>query len=74
MTGISEPARIRQALDTTEAAMKVALLLTAISASFYLWKHISSELGMVCLWSAVSITAMLVYRARKRKLKALDSD
>lgn len=54
--------------------MKVALLLTAISASFYLWKHISSELGMVCLWSAVSITAMLVYRARKRKLKALDSD
>lgn len=71
---MSEPANIRQALDATSAAMKVALFLAVMSAGFYLWKHSSFELGMVCLWSAVGMLAMLVYRVRKTKLKALDPD
>ena len=74
MTDMNEPAKIRQALDTTAAAMKVALFLTAMSAGLYLWKHRSFELRMVCLWLAVSILGMVVYLARKRKLKALDPD
>jgi hypothetical protein len=71
MADMSDPANIRQALDTTTAAMKVALLLIVLSAGLYLWRHSSFELGMVCLWSAIFVLAALVYRVRKRKLKTL---
>ncbi|MFZ0338788.1 MAG: hypothetical protein WAL45_12200 [Terracidiphilus sp.] len=74
MIDMSQPANVRQALDSTAAAIKVALFLTAMSGGLYIWKHSSFELGMFCLWLGVSILAMLVYRARKRKLKALDPD
>lgn len=74
MTGTSETTNIRQALDSTAAAMKVALVLTVMFAGLYLWKHTSLNLWMVCLWLAVCMLAMLVYRVRKRKLKALDPD
>jgi len=71
---MSKPANIRQALDVTAAVVKIALLLTVMWAGLYLWKHTSLHLWMLCLWSAVSIIGMLVYRMRKRKLQALDPD
>jgi uncharacterized membrane protein YozB (DUF420 family) len=74
MTDMSKPANIRQALDVTAAVVKIALLLTVMWAGLYLWKHTSLHLWMLCLWSAVSIIGMLVYRMRKRKLQALDPD
>ena len=74
MTELSEPTKIRQVLDVDWAAVKCALLLTATWAGLYLWKHTSVHLWMLCMWSAVSIVGLLVYRVRKRKLKALDPD
>jgi ABC-type bacteriocin/lantibiotic exporter with double-glycine peptidase domain len=67
MTDMSEPAKIRQALDSTAAGIKVALLLTVMSAGLYLWKHTSLQLQMLCLWLAVTILGMVVYRVRRRK-------
>ena len=74
MTDMSEPAKIRHALDATAGVMKVAILLNAMSAILYLWRRGASELVMVCMWSAIFILALIVYRVRERKLRALDPD
>jgi hypothetical protein len=71
---MSEATKIRQALDVNSAAVRIALLLTVAWAGLYLWKRTSLDLWMVCLWLAVSVVGMLVYRVRERKLKALDPD
>ncbi len=71
---MSEATKIRRALDVNAAVVKLALLFTVMWAGLYLWKHTAIHLWMLCLWLAVSILGMLVFRARKRKLKALDSD
>jgi hypothetical protein len=71
---MSEPANIRQAMDVAAATAKLALFIAVMSAGFYLWKHTRFYLGMICLWSAIGILGVLVYRVRKRKLKALDSN
>ena len=68
------PANIRQAASKRA---KLALLLavgTLMFAGLYLWKHTSFDLWMACLWMATSIFIVFVYRAHKRKLKALDSN
>jgi hypothetical protein len=54
--------------------MKVAILLNAMSAILYLWRRGASELVMVCMWSAIFILALIVYRVRERKLRVLDPD
>jgi hypothetical protein len=71
---MSEATKIRQALGVNLAAVKIMLLFAVMWTGLYLWKHTALHLSMLCLWSAVSILGMLVYRARKRKLKALDPD
>jgi dolichol kinase len=71
---MSEAAKIRQALDVSAAVVKLALLLTVMWAGLYLWQHTLIHLWILCMWLAVSIVGMLVYRVRKRKLKALDPD
>ncbi len=74
MADMSEPAKIRQVLDVNLAAVKLALLFTVMWAGLYLWKHTTLHLWMLCMWLAVSIVGLLVYRVRKRKLKVLDPD
>ncbi len=71
---MSDAAKIRQALDVNAAVVKIALLFTVMWAGLYLWKHTSLHLWMLCMWSAVGIIGVLVYRMRKRKLKTLDPD
>jgi hypothetical protein len=71
---MSEATKIRHSLDVNAAVVKFALLFTVMWAGLYLWKHTSLHLWMLCLWSAVGIVGVFVYRARKRKLKALDPD
>jgi hypothetical protein len=74
MTDMSEPAKIRQALDVNATVVRLGLMFTVMWAGLYLWKHTSLHHWMLCLWSAVSLIALLVYRVHKRKLKALDPD
>lgn len=71
---MSEAAKIRQGLDVSAATIKLAFVSAAIFAGLYLWKPTPSALEIACLWFVVSILGMLVYRARKRKLKTLDSN
>jgi ABC-type bacteriocin/lantibiotic exporter with double-glycine peptidase domain len=71
---MSEATKIRQALGVNLATVKIALVFVVMWAGLYLWKHTALHLWMLCLWSAISIVGLLVYRARKRKLQALDSD
>ena len=74
MADMSEATKIRQALGPNLAAAKIALVFVVMWAGMYLWKRTALHLSMLCLWSAVSIVSLLVYRARKRKLHALDPD
>lgn len=64
-------------IDQAAAERAIAKLLTLGILNFaglYLWKHTSFDLWMACLWVATSIFIGFVYRAHKRKLKALDSN
>lgn len=74
MTDMSEASKVRQALDMNATAVKIALLFAVMWAGLFLWKRTSLDLWMLCMWLALGIAGMLVYRARKRKLKALDPD
>ena len=74
MSDKSEATKIRHALDGNAAAVKIALLLTVMWAGLYLWQRTLIHLWILCMWVAVSVVGMVVYRVRKRKLKALDPD
>jgi hypothetical protein len=71
---MSDPAKIRQALDGSEAATKVFGFLAALYAAGYIWKRHTLELGMTITWVALCVFTILVSRARRKKLKALDPD
>ena len=71
---MSEATKIRQAMGPNLATVKIALVFVVMWAALYLWKRTALHLEMVCLWLAISIVGSLVYRARKRKLQALDPD
>jgi hypothetical protein len=70
----SDQAKISQALDGSEAATKVFGLLAVVNAAAYIWKRHGLELGMTIMWVALCVFMILVSRARRKKLKALDSD
>jgi hypothetical protein len=74
MADMSEATKIRQAMGPNLTMVKIAPVFVVMWAGFYLWKRTALHLGMLCMWSAVSIVGLLVYRARKRKLQALDPD
>ncbi len=66
MTDMSEPANIRQ-LAATRAKMALLLAVAAVVwVALYLWKHRSVDLGIACLWAAISIFNIFVYRAQKK--------
>jgi len=71
---ISDPAKISQALDGSEAATKVFGLLAVVNAGLYIWTRHAFQLGMAIVWVALCVFMILVSRARRKKLKALDSD
>jgi hypothetical protein len=71
---LSDPAKIKQALDGSEAGTKVFGLLAAVSAGAYIWTRHALQLGMAIVWVALCVFMVLVSRARRKKLKALDSD
>lgn len=71
---MSDPAKMSQALDGSEAATKLFGLLAVINAGAYLWKPHALELGMVVMWVVLCVITILVSRARRKKLKALDPD
>jgi hypothetical protein len=74
MTDMSEPVNIRQAAANRGKLTLIMGVASVATASLYPWKHNSSDLWIACLWAAVSIFNMFVYRAHKRKLRALDSN
>ena len=71
---MSDPAKIKQALDGSEAATKVFGLLAGVNAVVYIWIRHALQLGLAIMWVALCVFMILVSRARKKKLKALDSD
>jgi hypothetical protein len=73
-TNMSDPAKISQALDGSEAAAKLSGLLAVVSAVSYIWTRRALELGMTSMWVVLCVIMILVSRARRKKLKALDSD
>ena len=73
-TNMSEPARIRQALDGSEAAAKLSGLLAVICTGVYIWIPHALELGMASVWVVFCVSMILVSRARREKLKVLDPD
>ncbi len=73
-TNMSDPAKISQALDGSETAAKLSGLLAVICAVVYIWIRTALELGMATMWAVLCIIMILVSRARRKKLKALDSN
>jgi hypothetical protein len=73
-TNMSDPAKIKQALDGSEAATKVFGLLAVVNVVACIWIRHALELGMAIMWVALCVFTMLVNRARRKKLKELDSD
>jgi hypothetical protein len=74
MTDMSEPANIRQA-RANRAKMALILGVAAVAwAALYLWRPRAFPFWIACLWAATSIFNVFFYWARKRKLKALDSN
>jgi hypothetical protein len=71
---MSDPAKISQALDGSEAATKVFGLLAVLNAAAYIWKRHALELGVTIMWVALCVFTMLVSRARRKKLQALDPE
>ena len=71
---MSDPAKITQALDGSEAATKVIGLLAVVNVAAYLWIRHALQLVMAIMWVALCVFMILVSRARRKKLKALDSD
>jgi hypothetical protein len=72
-TNMSDPAKISQALDGSEAATKLFGLLAVINAGAYIWKRHALEFGMAVMWVVLCVIMILVSRARRKKLKGLDS-
>ena len=73
-TNMSDPAKISQALVGSEAATKLFGLLAVVNGGAYLWKRHALELGMAIMWVVLCVIMILVSRARRTKLKALDSN
>ena len=74
MADMNDPANIRQAMDATAATTKIALFFAVAFALLFLWKRAAFNFGIACLWAAIGILGMFVHRARKKRLKELDSD
>jgi hypothetical protein len=71
MTNMSELENIRRAA-TNRAKIALVMGVAAVAwAALYFWNHRAFPLWIACLWAAVSIFNVFVYRAYKRKLKAL---
>ncbi len=72
-TNISDPTKIKQALDGSEAATKVFGLLAVANVGLCIWKRNAFQVGITIAWVALCVFLVLVSRARRKKLKALDS-
>ena len=73
-TNMSEAAKICQALDGSETAAKLFGFLAVIFAGAYIWIRNALELGMAIVLVVLCVIMILVSRARRKKLKALDLD
>ena len=73
-TNMSDPVKIKQALDGSEAATKVFGFLAVVSAGAYLWTRHALELGMAIMWVILCVLTILISRARRKKLKVLDAN
>ena len=71
---MSDPAKFSQALDGSEAATKIFGLLGVLFAGVYLSIRNLLELGLTILWVVLCVITILVSRARRKELKALDSN
>lgn len=71
---MSDPAKVKQALDGSEAATKVCGFLAVLNAVTYILMRHTVELGMAITLTVLCVVMILVSRARRKKLKALDSD
>ena len=71
---MGDPAKIKQALDGSEAATKVLGFVAVVNAVAYIWARHAIDLGMTIMLAVLCVLTMLVSRARRKKLKELDSD